>query len=92
MARLIARSEGAAAFAGKEKPLSDNRENLLWSEMSPTERALEKSDFIQSFMYETGCDEPTAKLHWEQYLNQEGYTGRDERVMMRRERNLSSGF
>lgn len=62
------------------------RELKLWSEFTPVERGSEKRDFVRSWMEETGCTGAEAQLQWEQYLNQEGWTGRDERILQKRER------
>jgi hypothetical protein len=57
----------------------------LWSELSKAERETERREFIADFVAETGCTEAVAALQWEQYLNQEGYTARDERILVLRD-------
>jgi len=63
-----------------------NRNDFLWSELSKQEKAEEKKEFVESWVMETGCSKRDASLQWEQYLNQEGWTGRDEDILMERDR------
>jgi hypothetical protein len=63
-----------------------DRNDVLWSEMTPAERQAEKKEFLIFEVLETGCSKAAASLQWEQYLNQEGWTGRDEDILMERDR------
>ena len=65
-----------------------DRQNFLWSELTREEKKEEKAEFVASWVYETKCTEEEAGVQWEQWLNAEGWTGRDEEIMMRRERYL----
>lgn len=64
-----------------------NREDKLWSELSKEEKAEEKREFLESYAIECGGKPSEYQMEWESYLNQEGYTGRDERILMKRERH-----
>lgn len=62
------------------------REDKLWSELSKEEKAEEKRDFLESYCLECGGVPEDYGMYWEEYLNQEGYTGRDERILMKQDR------
>lgn len=64
-----------------------NREDKLWSELTKEEKAEEKREFLESYAAECGGKPSDYRMMWEKYLNQEGYTGRDERILMKRERS-----
>jgi hypothetical protein len=65
---------------------SQDRCDKLWSELSKEERAEEKREFLESYAAECGGVPEDYKMQWESYLNQEGWAGRDERILMRRDR------
>lgn len=67
-----------------------DRSNKLWSELSREERAEEKKEFLASYAAECGGQPSDYQMQWESYLNQEGWTARDERILMVRDvRNLT---
>ena len=66
-----------------------NRNDKLWSELSREEKAEEKRDFLESYVLELGGKTSDYQMEWEQYLNQEGWTGRDEEIMMKRDREYA---
>jgi len=63
-----------------------SREDKLWSELSKEEKTEEKQEFLESYAYECGGEPENYEMDWEQYLNCEGWTGRDERILMKRDR------
>jgi hypothetical protein len=63
-----------------------DRENKLWHELSKEEKAEEKREFLESYALECGGVPEDYQMEWESYLNQEGYTGRDEAILMKRDR------
>lgn len=71
-----------------QKPVTVTRDRskLLWSELTKEERAEEKREFLESYAAECGGKPEDHQMQWETYLNQEGWTGRDERILMRRDR------
>lgn len=60
------------------------RQEKIWSELSKEERAEEKREFLESYAIECGGKPSDYQMEWETYLNQEGYTGRDEAILMKR--------
>ncbi len=60
------------------------RQEKIWSELSKEERAEEKREFLESYVIECGGKPSDYQMEWETYLNQEGYTGRDEAILMKR--------
>ena len=58
-------------------------------EFTKSDWAAHKRDFVEDYVAELGCTKKEARLWFEEYLNQEGYTGRDERLRMRR---MSAGL
>lgn len=60
------------------------RHEKIWSELSKEERAEEKREFLESYVAELGGKPSDYQMEWETYLNQEGYTMRDEYVLMKR--------
>ena len=64
------------------------RHEKIWSELSKEERAEEKREFLESFAAECGGKPSDYQMQWEMYLNQEGYTGRDEEILMRRYKEI----
>jgi hypothetical protein len=62
-----------------------DREKLLWSELTRPEKQLEKKEFLESYAQECGGKPSDYEFSWNEYLNQEGWTGRDERITMMRD-------
>jgi len=68
--------------------------NVIWGEMTPTERKRFEREWVAQYAHDlvVECDEDPAEAaesaEWgfERWLNQEGWTARDERIHMRRER------
>lgn len=60
------------------------RQEKIWSELSKEERAEEKREFLESYAIECGGKPSDYQMEWETYLNQEGYAGRDEAILMKR--------
>ena len=63
-----------------------NRNEILWGDLTKEERALEKKEFIESYIVECGITAMEAALQWEGWLNAEGWTGRDEEIAVRQDR------
>jgi len=68
--------------------MDKNYESKMFAEFADKDRREFRRDWILSFMRESGEDEEVASLMYEEYLNQEGYTSRDERIGMERARSL----
>lgn len=65
-------------------------DSLLWSEMMVSQQAKYRAQYIKDEMAETGCSRAQAALSFEQWLNCEGWTGRDEAVYLHRDRMLGA--
>jgi len=61
----------------------------MWSEFSATDRAEFRADWIRDWIRETRDSEECASLMYERYLDQEGYTSRDERIAIERSRSAN---
>lgn len=61
------------------------RQTKLWHELSQEEKAEEKKEFLLSYCEEAGGHPEEYEALWEEYLNQEGFTLRDELIMMKRD-------
>lgn len=92
LAEIRALAEQLAALATSEQnrrsdALQDKlpREEKLWGELTEAERKAEKRDFLADMAAECGGKPQDYAMQWEQYLNQEGWTGRDMRILMRRD-------
>jgi len=68
-----------------------DRNKLLWNELTKEERVEEKKEFLASFAEELGGKTEDFQMEWEQYLNQEGWTGRDEAIIMARDKARHAG-
>ncbi len=68
-----------------------SRSDKLWSELSKEEKQEEKKEFMVGWMVETGDTQEVASLMWGEYLNQEGYTSRDEQIAQRRDLAYEAG-
>ena len=62
------------------------RSDKLWYELSREEKQEEKKEFLKSYVFECGGKPSEYEMFWEEYLNQEGYVGRDEAILMKRDR------
>lgn len=68
------------------------REDKLWSELTNEERAEEKKEFLEGFALECGGTPEDYQMMWETFLNQEGWTGRDEAILMKRQKEDPDGW
>lgn len=60
-------------------------ESVPSGEFTKGDWAVYKAAWIADWINETGESKATASLRWGQMLDQEGMTGRDERIYARRE-------
>jgi hypothetical protein len=64
-----------------ERPVSEK----LWDELTDDERYRYEEQYILSIMRETDMDRGSAELYYEGWLNSEGWSGRDARIMQKRD-------
>lgn len=79
---LVAKAEAElAAIRAANMPRSEK----LTSEFTKEDWKAEREDFIKDWMMETGAQRDVASVMWEDYCGQEGWTGRDMRIMAKRD-------
>ncbi|GAF74831.1 unnamed protein product [marine sediment metagenome] len=59
--------------------------NKLTSEFTDDEWKEYRKHWVDFYKTEMECDQDIAEIRFEEYCGQEGWTGRDERICMRRE-------
>jgi len=57
----------------------------LWREFTKIDLKAFRKNWVDSYIVETGVEEETAEIFFEQFCGQEGWTSRDQRIMLVRE-------